>query len=105
MGTSVIEVLDESQEWSIPLPKEDDTLLDRVLEARDRENKVRAQWRYGGTQSGQGWLCVEGVEPNPNAPTIGVKSQLYDLFEEIVEGCIKYEWTLWSLPPVVGSQR
>ena len=97
----VVEALDPGQGWPIPLPQEHDALLDRVLEAHDLDGRFRARWRYGGSQMSCGWLCVEGVEPGPNVPTVGVQGTgFYDLFEEIVAGCIKHGWTLWSMPPV-----
>jgi hypothetical protein len=94
---------DADQPWPIPLPHQDDALLDRVLEACDVEGTVRARWRYGGSQMAEGWKCVEGAKPNPDAPIVGVVSGFYDLFEEIVAGCIKYGWTLWSMPTIGGA--
>lgn len=93
-----VEVLSEGQPWDIPLPREDDTLLDRHLEALDDTGTVRARWEYRGTQMSEGWVCIVGADPGPTAPNIGVVCGLHDLFEEIVEGCMKYGWTLRSVP-------
>ena len=100
---TVVEILYPGQPWQIVLPSEDAALLDRTLEARGPDGELRARWRYGGTQMMSGWECVEGTEPNPNAPCVGVVSSFLDLFEEIVAGCIKYGWTLWSMPPIQGD--
>lgn len=93
----MIEVLDETQPWDIPLPREDDALLDRHLEALDDTGEGRARWVYHGTQMTEGWLCLTGSDAGSSALRIGIVG-FHDLFEEIVEGCIKYGWTLRSVP-------
>jgi hypothetical protein len=86
---------DPTREWPIPLPQEHTELLDRVLEARNSTGDVEARWRYNGGS----WTVIEGPSTTPwwAARGIGV-GDFADLFEEIVAGCIRYEWTLWSCP-------
>jgi hypothetical protein len=45
----------------------------------------------------EGWMCYEGVGPNPNAPMAGVLG-CPDLWHEIVAGCVDREWTLFAEP-------
>lgn len=90
----VVEILHPEQEWLIWVPKEDDPLLDRVLEAR-RDGKVVRRWRYNG----RGWICTDG--PLTGAG-VGVLN-FGDLFDEIIAGCIKHDWTLVSIPQI-GSR-
>lgn len=80
---------EEPAEWLIPLPTEGDELLDRALEARDREGTALTRWRYNGN----GWTRTDGRSIGP----VGIAG-FSDLFEEIVSAAMAADLVLVSVP-------